>query len=316
MRHRGLALSLALAASLLVGACSSTQLAVHAIKSSGGEEAKPGAGGVHKVGEPYAVDGVTYVPREDPGYDRTGIASWYGSEFHGRRTANGETYDMNALTAAHTTLPMPSRVQVTNLENGRALMLTVNDRGPFVDGRIIDVSRRAAQLLGFEQKGTAKVRVQALGGQAPDDKVYLAGTAPKVTVTPAPGERGAAVAKVSADLHDDVTVAVVASPVPQQAADGGGGSFLIKSAAAAEPVPQTPAYFVQGGAFRDQDNAVRLERNLAAFGPTRITAVEVDRQVLYRVRVGPVYRPEAAHSLLARVVAAGHPGARLVAEAE
>jgi peptidoglycan lytic transglycosylase len=115
---------------------------------------------MYRVGEPYEIKGVWYYPAVDYNYDRTGIASWYGEQFHGRYTANGEIFDLNQLTAAHTTLPMPSIVEVTNLQNGRSLQLRVNDRGPFVDGRLIDVSRRAAQLLGFETKGTTPVRVR------------------------------------------------------------------------------------------------------------------------------------------------------------
>src|SRR5205085_11278208 len=110
----------------------------------------------------YQVNGVWYYPRADYNYDETGTASWYGPGFDGRPTSDGEIYDMNQLSAAHKTLPLPSVVQVTNLQNGRALQLRVNDRGPFVDGRIIDLSRRAAQLLGFEGGGTAPVRVRIL----------------------------------------------------------------------------------------------------------------------------------------------------------
>src|SRR5437764_726383 len=121
-----------------------------------------------KVGQPnytvapYQVNGVWYHPKVDYNYDETGTASWYGPGFDGRPTSDGETYDMNGLSAAHKTLPLPSVVQVTNLQNGRALQLRVNDRGPFVDGRMIDVSRRAAQLLGFEPVGTAPVRVRVM----------------------------------------------------------------------------------------------------------------------------------------------------------
>ena len=117
---------------------------------------------MYRVGEPYQIKGVWYYPAVDYNYDKTGVASWYGEQFHGRYTANGEIFDLNQLTAAHTTLPMPSIVEVTNLQNGRSLQLRVNDRGPFVDGRLIDVSRRAAQLLGFETKGTTPVRVRIL----------------------------------------------------------------------------------------------------------------------------------------------------------
>lgn len=137
-----------------------------------GGGAPQGAGpitGKQKVGRPYEVNGVWYHPKRDPYYDETGIASWYGHKFHGRRTANGEIYDMNELTAAHKTLPLPSRVLVTNLENGRQLVLRVNDRGPFARGRIIDVSRRAAQLLGFQRNGVARVRVQAYPVRGDDD---------------------------------------------------------------------------------------------------------------------------------------------------
>ena len=126
-------------------------------------------GGTRKIGNPYKVAGVWYHPEEDPTYDRTGYASWYGKQFHGRKTANGEVFNMNALTAAHKTLPLPSFVKVTNLENGRSILLRVNDRGPFVKNRIIDVSRRGAQLLGFEKQGVTKVRVQVVdeNGRAP-----------------------------------------------------------------------------------------------------------------------------------------------------
>ncbi|MFQ5985006.1 MAG: septal ring lytic transglycosylase RlpA family protein [Alphaproteobacteria bacterium] len=152
----GLGLGLALAA------CAETQLAVHTVKEiMRRAQPAPPTTATYKLGDPYRVNGVWYIPAVDPDYDRSGIASWYGEPFHRRTTANGDTYDMNALTAAHPTLPMPSRVRVTNLENGRSVFLTINDRGPFVKGRIIDVSRRAAELLGFEGKGTAKVRVEA-----------------------------------------------------------------------------------------------------------------------------------------------------------
>ena len=103
------------------------------------------------------------MPRPDPGYSAVGRASWYGEPYHGRRTASGQIFDMYAFTAAHPTLPFGTRVRVTNLENGRSVVLVINDRGPFVRGRIIDVSRRAARSLGFERKGTVPVRVEIAG---------------------------------------------------------------------------------------------------------------------------------------------------------
>lgn len=152
------AIAVAFTSLLLLSACAETQLAANLAKEVTPE--KPA--GTYKVGNPYQIKGVWYYPAEDPYYDETGIASWYGDPFHGRQTANGEIYDMNDLTAAHKTLPMPVYVRVINLENGRALILRVNDRGPFVEGRIIDVSRRAAQLLGFQDEGIARVRVQVV----------------------------------------------------------------------------------------------------------------------------------------------------------
>lgn len=123
-------------------------------------------GGHYKVGQPYEIDGTWYTPREEHDYNEVGISSWYGSDFHDKRTANGDIFDKNALTAAHRTLPMPSMVRVTNLENGRTLILMVNDRGPFAKGRILDVSERASEILGFKHKGIAKVRVTYLPGQS------------------------------------------------------------------------------------------------------------------------------------------------------
>ena len=122
--------------------------------------------GYYKIGQPYEIDGVTYTPAEDYNYDETGIASWYGPDFHGKITANGELYDMNQVTAAHKTLPMPCLVRVTNLDNGRTIVVRVNDRGPYARGRILDMSRRGAQLLGYEKTGTAKVRVQIMAKES------------------------------------------------------------------------------------------------------------------------------------------------------
>ncbi len=119
--------------------------------------------GVYKIGKPYTVAGITYVPAANPSYDETGIASWYGDGFHGGPTANGEVYDMHMLTAAHKTLPMPSYAYVHNPVNGRTIMVRINNRGPFKGDRIIDLSREAARLLDFKHRGLATVRVTYAG---------------------------------------------------------------------------------------------------------------------------------------------------------
>ncbi len=132
------------------------------------EGSVPKVKGVYKVGKPYVINGVTYTPAEDPSYDRVGIASWYGTDFHAKQTANGERFDMHAISAAHPTLPMPSYLYVTNIRNGRTLLVRLNDRGPYKSGRIVDLSRHSAQLLGFEAQGTTEIRVR-YAGPAPID---------------------------------------------------------------------------------------------------------------------------------------------------
>lgn len=135
----------------------------------------PKGGGRYMVGKPYSVKGKVYVPKDNPAYDKTGIASWYGSAFHGRQTANGELYDQYHLSAAHPTLPLPSYARVTNLENGSSVVVRVNDRGPFHAGRIIDLSNKTADMLDMQHSGTGKVRVQYIGPARMDghDMPYL-----------------------------------------------------------------------------------------------------------------------------------------------
>ena len=137
----------------------------------------PKGGGRAMVGKPYQVAGRWYTPRVDTDYDKSGYASWYGANFHGRLTANGEVFDQNAITAAHPTLPLPSYVRVTNLDNNRSLVVRVNDRGPFVSDRVIDLSRRSAEMLGYINNGVARVRVQYVGAaplEGDDTRVLMA----------------------------------------------------------------------------------------------------------------------------------------------
>lgn len=140
-------------------------------------EAVPKGGGREMVGKPYVVGGRTFVPHEGKGYDREGWASWYGSAFHGRLTANGEVFDRQSIAAAHPTLPLPSYVRVSNQSNGRSLIVRVNDRGPYEYSRLIDLSERAADALGFKRSGTTRVRVEYVGKASTngsDDEKLLA----------------------------------------------------------------------------------------------------------------------------------------------
>ncbi len=308
----------AIAGLVLLAACAETQLVVHtAKKMQTATHAPATTTGVYKVGQPYEIKGVWYYPREDPDYDRTGIASWYGDPFHGRRTANGEIYDMNALTAAHQTLPMPSKVRVTNLENGRSLVLTVNDRGPFVNGRIIDVSRRAAGLLGFERQGTAKVRVTAIEegrdiiAPKPETPREIRTALPAVpqgdvtvrTLAPPPGVKQA------------TDVAPAAAPPTRLAAAAPRTDVPITGVGEVLQLPVGPSrLYVQAGAFLKVQNAHRLAVRLNRVGPTRVTSVFIDDQEFFRVRVGPLTDVPMADRTLQQVLAHGQTDARIVVD--
>ena len=257
--------------------------------------------GSYKVGAPYVIRGVRYVPRRDTSYDKIGIASWYGKRFHGRRTANGEIYDMNALTAAHPTLPMPTRVRVTNLENGRQLVLRVNDRGPFVNGRIIDVSRRAARLLGFERKGIARVRVEYVS-RAPFE-TFVA----QKPVTPVKARTAAAAAPQG-------KVKVAALTPPRASAAAALVRPVMKPAVKAATGTATTDIFIQAGAFRDPAKAARMRTTLSSLGPVNVQADTIGGKRYYFVRLGPMNSAKDAGVKLARLIVMGHTQARIMIE--
>ena len=246
-----------------------------------------GREGVYKVGQPYRIDGRWYYPEFDPNYDQVGIASWYGSDFHGHATANGETFDRHELTAAHPTLPLPSIVRVTNLANHREVELRVNDRGPFVGDRLIDLSQAAARELGFERQGLARVRVQFVGladakGEPPRPIVRYARRAPPPPPPPA---------------------TVVAQARPSVVAGG-----LIATAEAAT----CGGRFIQIGAFSEPERAMR-----AAARVQDVTAIPVRAQTpaddhLTRIRLGPIPDPGAAEAALDRLKQSGFPSAFIV----
>jgi rare lipoprotein A len=173
----------------------------------------PKGGGTYRVGKPYVVAGRTYVPQEDPNYSEQGLASWYGDDFHGRRTANGEIFDMESITAAHPTLPIPSYARVTHVANGRSLIVRINDRGPYHGNRVIDLSVRAAKLLNFHANGVAKVRVEYVG-RAPldgtDDRMLAATLREGGEAAPSPNTMMAS----AGSLHSNTTRARGPVPVP------------------------------------------------------------------------------------------------------
>jgi rare lipoprotein A len=331
MRKSGLRAALVVSGVyLFLAGCAETQLLIHSAKRAGQAIDSDGdTGGYYKVGNPYQIDGIWYHPEENYEYDETGIASWYGAKFHGKLTANGEVYDMNALTAAHRTLPMPSFVRVTNLENGRSLVLKVNDRGPFAKGRIIDISRRGSQLLGFQQQGTARVRVQILADQSRaiaarmQNQDQLARVGSPITVDKMPKATVSAetlpVPDGASASTSTVTPAPAGQPAPiPQATEVARQEDLIKNAEKEPRLGQErvepTSIFVQAGAFGLFENANKVRASLSPLGNVFLDRVLVNGRDLFRVRVGPIANVGEADTVLARVVGTGYPDARIIVD--
>ncbi len=299
-----------------VTACAETELLVHTAKSLRGDRT-PAPVGEYKIGKPYQISDRWYYPAENLEYAETGIASWYGPKFHGKPTANGEIFDQNLITGAHRTLPLPSAVRVTNLENGRAITLRVNDRGPFAHGRIIDVSRRGAQLLGFEKSGTAKVRVEILphdsrqlklaalnrGGRAPGQPQIAPSPRQDVVATPLPNSGQPAQQTAN-------TASTGTATVPPR--DFSAVPVLSEKV---EILPVSPTgIFVQTGAFSKLENALRMRDRVFTLGPTQISRFLVAGTEVYRVRIGPLQTVAAADATLSQLTGAGVQDARLIVE--
>ncbi len=181
-----------LGVTILLSSCSSGTPELAGLSPKAQAEIIKKYGGIYKIGKPYKIGSRWYYPKEDYNYKEEGIASWYGEDFNGKPTANGERYEMNTLTAAHRTLPLPCIVKVTNLQNGRAVVVRVNDRGPYVKDRIIDLSKRGAQILGYLGQGTTRVRVEIMAKESKALKAAMlgqetpAGEALAASATPAP----------------------------------------------------------------------------------------------------------------------------------
>ncbi|MHA1517137.1 MAG: septal ring lytic transglycosylase RlpA family protein, partial [Alphaproteobacteria bacterium] len=292
-------------------------------------------------GQTYEIAGVRYTPREDPTYDRTGTASWYGELFHGRYTANGEIYDMDRLSAAHPTLPLPVYAHVTNLRNGRSIIVRVNDRGPFKKNRIIDLSRRSAEVLGFRRQGTAPVRVRylrraPLSGDDSYERKYLASrgyrwyasksggtrdaynpiavaSLPQSTLPPLPDRRPLTASSPHFAAHAPPPKIAMAAldTAPDETGSIPEPSYLAPPLAP----PQATSFAgpaIQAGYFKNKDNAMRAIVTLAGIGPIAVSPVEVGSATYYRVCVGPFADEIAAAAALPRVTDAGYRGAKIL----
>lgn len=279
-------------------------------------------GGYYKIGNPYQINGIWYYPAENENYDSIGIASWYGPGFHGKPTANGEIFDENQISAAHPTLPMPVVARVTNLENGKSVILRINDRGPFAAGREIDLSKKAAEVLGFKEKGTARVRVQYVGraplegGIGNGNAVAETFVAPPVQ-TPPEERRVAGAAPVTA--VSTVATAELAPPAAPLSSSPATMSPISDTAPTPAKVERIGlggpgSIYVQAGSFQNLQNAESLRQQLSGVGRVEIQTTMVDGTPFYRVRVGPLSDVPAADSSLRTVIAQGHRSARIVVD--
>jgi rare lipoprotein A len=316
-----------------LAACATPQPRYASRMAGPGEMSRPAPsspGGGYKVGDPYQVAGVWYVPKAQPHYDETGVASWYGDAFQMKPTANGEIFDMNAISAAHTTLPLPSIVEVTNLDNGRKLKVRVNDRGPFVGGRVIDLSRAAAHELGYDNQGLARVRVRYVGPatlEQPDTGLRYASAGPAKPLYPirqdayatqpyarAPVATASPAVPAYSPPIPQAPIAVAQSSLPPIT-----GSELPPLRPAVTPAPIAVAsaatagvYRVQAGAFSDRDNARRVANSLGMAGQTSIESVERNGVILYRVMLPGGADESQAFALRDRVASLGYGEARVI----
>jgi rare lipoprotein A len=256
-----------------------------------GKGAIPMGGGKYHVGKPYQIAGKWFTPREQPNYDKTGVASWYGEAFHRRRTSNGEYFDMNALTAAHPTLPLPSYARVTNVETGKAIVVRINDRGPFVGTRIIDLSKRSADALGFKGHGKAKVRVQWIGNAPINDK-----GAKHLAMMNKKNGRGVSENTMVADAGDE---------------------GLYQQAAVEAPKPRkkrrNEEQIIQVASYPSLDDAEAARDALSAIAPVQVYEWDTAQGPLYKVQLGPFRSDVGAEDALDAVRGQGYRKARLVA---
>ena len=274
---------------------------------------------VYKIGEPYEINNIWYYPKRDLTYEETGIASWYGDKFHGRITANGEIFNKNIISAAHKTLPMPSMVRVTNLDNGNVLNVRINDRGPYVHGRIIDLSEKAAELLGFKEVGVSRVKVNILLEQS----LWLERSAkegkfpgiytPKNNPIVLPSINSASRPKVSIkntsegvkDL-DETKINIQKSFTEILASSRQGNLRNVN--------PTETKIWVQVGAFSSTINANNVVAKVAHLSKTKITTIDSNGRILHRVRLGPTQEIEMADEILNKVFELGYKGSKIVVD--
>jgi rare lipoprotein A len=279
--------------------CTEMRVATHVFKKATNPApySAPPIRGKRKVGNPYVISGKTYYPiASSEGYRAKGIASWYGKDFHNKKTANGERYNMFAMTAAHPTLPLPTYVRVTNLENGASIMVRVNDRGPFKRGRLIDLSYKAANLLGMAEQGTAPVLVEALPTDGSPLRPATWGT--RVTSSEPVSKK---------KIAHPTTTSFTRRVSGQQDTETGQPlpGYQMKTKHALKNVD----VYIQTGAFGDVNNAIRQRKKLETIYlddyPIQLMEIQRAGRTLHRVRVGPIETIDEADELLLKVLKHG-----------
>ena len=272
---------------LLFG-CSETTFLINSAKRIGSWGDEP----IYKVGNPYKINGKWYYPAVDYQYDEVGIASWYGPGFHGKTTANGEVFDQNKISAAHRTLPMPSVVKVTNLENGLVLeKVRINDRGPFARNRIIDLSKKAAEELGFIKNGVAKVRVEILEDES---RKYVSTDQKNNYVAEA------------AEVTEISKKNLLSSPERKEKVVKKKNEENLENS-----ILTNKELLIQVGAFTDHRNAKTLTEKLSEF-KAYINRVFINNKYLYRVRIGPINNLDLANDMKRKLFELGYTSSHLV----
>lgn len=255
----------------------------------------------YKIGKPYVINGKWYYPAVDYQYDEIGFASWYGPGFHGKTTANGEIFDQNKISAAHRTLPLPSIVKVTNLENGKVLSkVRINDRGPFVKNRILDLSKKAAKELGFLKRGVAKVRVEILEQESRELALFLDNDDFQKRVESAEIKKITKKEISSLDENNKNEINIVTKEENSISKSQNDNSIL-----------KDKPLEIQVGAFTDHRNAKFLIEKLSEF-KAYIKREFVESKYLYRVRIGPIENINLANEIKEKLFSLGYTTSHLV----
>ncbi len=277
--------------------CSETTFLVNSAKRIGSWGDDP----IYKVGNPYKINGKWYYPAIDYDYEEIGIASWYGPGFHGKKTANGEIFNQNKISAAHRTLPMPSIVKVTNLDNGLVLQrVRINDRGPFAGNRIIDLSKKAAEELGFVNSGTARVKVEILEDES--RKHAIENSDKKVRkVESAKVQKIKKVNIKDSSINSDLINNSEEIEVKK----------TNKEVLSVNPIFKNKPLAIQVGAFTDHRNAKTLSEKLSEF-KAYIERIFVNNQYLYRVRIGPINDIGVAENIKDKLFKLGYTASHLI----